>query len=60
MNNDTDEYYVDVWFGGCNISIQEVAEDSGCTVDEVDEDSLTTNSGGWYCHRDCFKDTWDK
>ncbi len=60
MNNNSDEYYVDVWCEGCNRSIQEVAEDSGCSVDEVDEDSLSTNSGSWYCHRDCFKDTWDK
>ena len=42
---------------GCGRMSEQIAEDDGFTDDDFDRESMTTNCGDWYHHRDCFTDS---
>jgi len=42
---------------GCGRTSEEIAMYEGWNDDDFDNNSKTTNSGLWYCHEDCFRDS---
>ena len=42
---------------GCGRSSSQIIKEANCTFEELEHDSVTTNSGLWYCHTDCFRDS---
>lgn len=42
---------------GCGQTPEEVMQECNFTEDELDEYCVYTNSGHWYCHRDCYRDS---
>ncbi len=42
---------------GCGRTSDEVMKEDECTVDDLEDNSIETNSGLWYCHRDCYRDS---
>lgn len=42
---------------GCGKTSDEIAEQEGWTDDDFEECSVTTDSGHWYCHSDCYRDS---
>lgn len=42
---------------GCGRTSDEIMQEYECTPDDLDDNSVTTDSGLWYCHRDCFRDS---
>lgn len=39
---------------GCGITVKYLLETQGLDIDEINDDSRTTNSGLYYCHNDCL------
>lgn len=42
---------------GCGLSAEEIMMECDITLDELEEDAVYTNSGFWYCHHDCYRDS---
>ena len=42
---------------GCGMSSKEVMKEWEMTEEEMEEEAVYTDSGYWYCHRDCFRDS---
>ncbi|CAK0742219.1 hypothetical protein CCP3SC1AL1_1170018 [Gammaproteobacteria bacterium] len=42
---------------GCGMSAQEVMKQHEITEEEMTEEAVFTDSGYWYCHTDCLRDS---
>lgn len=42
---------------GCGSTTKKLVDEYECTYEEIEENSITTSSGLWYCHIDCFRDS---
>ena len=42
---------------GCGRTVLEVLNEACCSLHELEEYALTTDSGHWYCHSDCYRDS---
>lgn len=42
---------------GCGKTPEEIMQEQGIDEIEIEECAVTTNSGLWYCHEDCFRDS---
>ncbi len=42
---------------GCGITSEKLVYNEGWTEDDIDSNSRTTNSGDWYHHIDCYRDS---
>lgn len=42
---------------GCGRTSTEIRVEDQCTQDQLDDYSVTTDSGLWYCHSDCYRDS---
>ena len=42
---------------GCGMTTEQIAAEYNCTFQEVEDNSVSTNSGLWYCGRDCYRDS---
>lgn len=40
---------------GCGKSEYDICQEQG--IDDMDEYRVTMNSGEWYCHEDCLRDS---
>jgi hypothetical protein len=40
---------------GCGMSEESICQEQG--IDDMDEYKVTLNSGEWYCHADCLRDS---
>ena len=41
---------------GCGRNAMEVMSEACCTLYQLEEYAVTTDSGHWYCHSDCYRD----
>lgn len=42
---------------GCGMTSEQLVDNEGWTEDDLDNNSVTTVEGNWYCHIDCFRDS---
>lgn len=42
---------------GCGRTTEQMSVEDGWTDEDFDNNQVSTNSGLWYCHRDCLRDT---
>ena len=42
---------------GCGRTSEEIAVEDDCDDFAFDKYSVHTNSGHWYCHEDCYRDS---
>ncbi len=42
---------------GCGRTSEDIVIEDECTFEELDRYSKTTDSGLWYCHADCYRDS---
>jgi hypothetical protein len=42
---------------GCGRTSEEIVNEDECTYESLEWNSKTTNSGLWYCHDDCYRDS---
>lgn len=42
---------------GCGVTTAQLIENELCTRKQIEEYAVITNSGMWYCHEDCFRDS---
>lgn len=42
---------------GCEKSEEELMQEHNCTEEELDEWSVSSKNGDWYCNEDCFRDS---
>lgn len=42
---------------GCGKNVEQVLIDYETNIEEVEEYSVWTNCGWWYCHTDCYRDS---
>lgn len=42
---------------GCSRNSHQITKDDNCTYEQLDWNSKTTNSGLWYCHEHCYRDS---
>ena len=41
---------------GCGMTGKELKQQNW-TDDDIEENSIVTNAGNWYCHDDCYRDS---
>lgn len=42
---------------GCGRTSDEIVQEDNLTYTQLDDSSRTTDSGLWYCHDDCYRDS---
>jgi hypothetical protein len=56
MNFATDEFYEEECVG-CGRSSNQIIQEDEVSPVELEVYSVYTDSGHWYCHRDCLRDS---